>query len=252
MKLSALCNPRNSVFASDRRATVLNLDTLLKNEINGQEFFEENYFTSGMTTLVDRALRQLAGNQSGSTMFLLSQAMGGGKTHSMVSLGLLAQNQNLRCKVLGEKDPAPNLKNCRIAGFNGRNTDAPGSIWGSIAAQLGKKDLFAQYVSPILTAPGPEAWKQLLQGEPLIIFLDELPPYLEYAAAVPSGSANLAVITTSALANLFVAVADSNLSNVCLVLSDLAGTNYSSGQSSLQAAIDRAVQGITGEANRVY
>jgi hypothetical protein len=82
-----------------------------------------------------------------------------------------------------------------------------------------------------------------------VLFLDELPPYLEYAVAVPVGNADLSVVTTAALANLFIAVAD--MENVCLVLSDLAGTNFSVGQSSLQAAFNRAIQGITSESRRI-
>jgi hypothetical protein len=249
MNLKTLCKPRPTVFASDRRATVLNLDTFLKGQVHGGEFFEENYFTTGMLTLVDRALRHLSGNAAGSSVFLLSQAMGGGKTHSMIGLGLLARDPELRKKVLGDKDPAPRLGRCRVVGFNGRNSDAPGGIWGAIAEQLGKGDQFARYVTPMLNAPGPEAWRQLLGGDPLILFLDELPPYMENAVAVPVGGANLGVVTTTALANLFVAV--SEMDNVCLVLSDLAGTNYSVGQANLQAAYDRAVQGITSEARRI-
>lgn len=249
MSLKAHCTPRPSVFAADRRATVLNLDAFLKGQVHGPEFFDENYFTSGMTSLVDRVFRQLSGSVSGSSIFSLSQAMGGGKTHSMIALGLLARDPALRKKVLAEKDPAPKLKKCRVIGFNGRRSDAPGGIWGDLAEQLGKSEMFAPYVSPILKAPGPESWKQLLNGDPLIIFLDELPPYLEYATAVPVGGAHLGTVTTTALANLFVAVTE--LDNVCLVLSDLAGTNYSVGQDSLQAAFDRSVQGIASEAKRV-
>lgn len=249
MTLKTLCTPRDSVFVADRRATVLSLDTFLKGKVHGGEFFDENYFTNGMLTLVDRAFRHLSGSGAGSSVFLLSQAMGGGKTHSMIGLGLLARDPELRRKVLGENDPAPKLGRCRVVGFNGRSTDAQGGIWGSIAEQLGKADQFARYVSPLLNAPGPEAWKQLLGGDPLVLFLDELPPYLEYAVAVPVGNADLGVVTTTALANLFVAVAE--MDNVCLVLSDLAGTNFSIGQSNLQAAFDRAVQGITSESKRI-
>lgn len=249
MKLKTLCTPRPTVFASDRRATVLNLDTFLKGQVHGGEFFEENHFTAGMLTLVDRALRHMAGKEAGSSVFFLSQAMGGGKTHSMIGLGLLARDPDLRRRFLDEKDSYPRLGRCRVVGFNGRNSDAPGGIWGAIADQLGKAQQFARYVNPMLTAPGPEAWKQLLAGDPLILFLDELPPYLEGAVAVPVGGANLGVVTTTALANLFVAV--SEMDNVCLVLSDLAGTNYSVGQANLQAAYDRAVQGITSEAKRI-
>ena len=249
MTLKSLCVPRKSVLSADRRATVLSLDTFLKNQVHGAEFFEENHFTNGMTTLVDRVFRLLAGSATGSSVFLLSQAMGGGKTHSMIALGLLARDPELRQRVLGADDPAPKLGRCRVVGFNGRNTDAPGGIWGSIAEQLGKADKFAQYTSGILSAPGPEAWKQLLGGDPLVIFMDELPPYLEYAASRPVGNSDLAVVTTTALANLFVAVTD--MDNVCLVLSDLAGTNYSVGQQGLNAAFQRAQQGITAELSRV-
>ena len=248
MSLKSLCQPRQSVFAADRRATVLNLESVLKNQLSGQEFFDENYFTVGMETLIDRAFRHLAGSGAGSPVFMLSQAMGGGKTHSMIALGLLARDPTLRTSVLGSKNPAPNLGPCRVVGFSGRNSDAPGGIWGSIADQLGKADQFAAYLSPLLKAPGPEAWKVLLGGQPTVLFLDELPPYLEYAAAVPVRNADLSVVTTTALANLFIAVAEMN--NVCLVLSDLAGTNFSIGQERIQSAFNRAVKSISNEAER--
>ena len=248
MSLKTLCQPRSSVFAKDRRVTVLSLDTFLKGTTNGKDFFEENYFTVGMTTLVERAFKHLSGNQAGSSVFLLSQAMGGGKTHGMIALGLLARDPELRRSVMGSNNPAPNLGKCQVVGFNGRNSDAAGGIWGSLATQLGRADQFSQYTQH-LQAPGPEAWKQLLSGTPLIIFLDELPPYLEYAAAKAVGNSDLAVVTTTALANLFVAVAD--MDNVCVVLSDLAGTSYSIGENRLQGAFDRATQSITNEARRI-
>lgn len=249
MSIHSLCTPRPSVFATDRRATVLSLDTFLNERVNGSEFFEENYFTHGMLTLVDRVFRHLGGSGAGSSVFLLSQAMGGGKTHSMIALGLLARDPELRKRILGDQDPAPRLGSCRVVGFNGRSTDAAGGIWGSISEQLGKAEQFTRYVSPLLNAPGPEAWKQMLGDAPLVLFLDELPPYLEYAVAVPVGNADLGVVTTTALANLFVAAAE--MDNVCLVLSDLAGTNFSIGQSNLEAAFNRAVQGISSESKRI-
>jgi len=247
--IKQLCEPRKSAFEADRRATVLNLDSLLKEQVDAGAFFEENYITNGMLMLVDRALRHLGGSGAGSSAFVLSQAMGGGKTHSMIALGLLARDANLRKKILKDQNPAPNLGNCKVIGFNGRSSDAAGGIWGSLAEQLGKAAEFATYVSPLLRAPGPEAWKKLLGDDPLVIFLDELPPYLSNAVAVPVGNGDLSVVTTTALANLLVAI--SELTNVCLVISDLAGTNYSGGQTSLEAAFNRAVQQITAESKRV-
>ncbi len=249
MSLATLCTPRPSVFKIDRRAQVLSLDTFLKNGINGREFFEENHITQGMDLLIDRTLRHLHTRSGGSTVFTLSQSMGGGKTHSMIALGLLAQDTKLRQEVLGVKNPAPTLGSVRTIGFNGRNTDAKGGILGELGRQLGKQELVAPYVSGVMSAPGPEAWSNLLRGEPLIIFLDELPPYLEYATSVPVGNSNLAVVTQTTLANLFVAVTE--LSNVCVVLSDLAGSNYTTGQQGLSTAFENAKSAITNEASRI-
>lgn len=247
--IKQLCEPRKSAFEADRRATVLNLDALLKGQVDAGAFFEENYFTNGMLMLVERALRHLGGSGAGSSAFVLSQAMGGGKTHSMIALGLLARDANLRKKILKDQNPAPGLGNCKVIGFNGRSSDAVGGIWGSLAEQLGKADEFKPYVSPLLRAPGPEAWKKLLGADPLLIFLDELPPYLSNAVAIPVGNGDLSVVTTTALANLLVAI--SELKNVCLIISDLAGTNYSGGQTALEAAFNRAIQQITAESARI-
>ena len=120
MSTHSLCKPRPSVFAADRRATVLSLDTFLKGQVNGPEFFEENFFTNGMLTLIDRAFRHLGGSGAGSSVFLLSQAMGGGKTHSMIALGLLARDPELRNKVLGANcSVIPNYR-CPCRGYNNK------------------------------------------------------------------------------------------------------------------------------------
>src|SRR5690606_8933478 len=80
---------------------------------------------------------------------------------------------------------------------------------------------------------GQSAWINLLKDEPILILLDELPPYLEYARTIPAGTGTLADITTNALSNLFNALGKADLSNVCLVISDLQAT-YQSGSDLLQ------------------
>jgi predicted AAA+ superfamily ATPase len=91
---------------------------------------------------------------------------------------------------------------------------------GAIAEQLGKKESFKDYYSP-LQAPGQKAWTNLLKGEPLLILLDELPPYFENAKSKTIGNSDLAAVTTTALSNLLVAVGKPELENVCVVISDL-------------------------------
>ncbi len=244
MYLKTSCTPRESVFNRDRRDVVLNLSDLLESKINAVDFFEENFITSGMKTLLEKTFSRLEGSIDQASTFLLTQAMGGGKTHNMIALGLLARNPELRLKVLGTKSPGAKLGNVRVLGFTGRESDAPLGIWGSIAEQLGKKELFNNYYSP-LQAPGVTAWINLLKDEPTVIMLDELPPYMEYAKSKEIGNSDLAVVTTTALSNLLVAVNKSDLSNVCVIISDLTAS-YTGGS----AQINKALENLQKETNR--
>ncbi|MCI0428429.1 MAG: DUF499 domain-containing protein [Nitrospiraceae bacterium] len=220
--LQQLCVPRDSVFDIAKRDTVLNLTHLAGNKIDGPTFLEENYVTDGMRTLLIEAFRRLQG-KSEKAVFKLTQAMGGGKTHNLIALGMLAKHPELRAHVLPELPKAKELPTVRVVAFSGRETDVPHGIWGEIARQIGKKDLFAPYYSP-LQAPGRNAWTNLLKGAPTLILLDELPPYLDNAKAIAVGNSDLSRVTATALTNLFEAVAEKELGNVCVVLTDLVGT----------------------------
>ncbi|MDT4292341.1 DUF499 domain-containing protein [Methylomonas sp. MO1] len=244
MNLSQACKPRQSVFDRSRRDVVLNIDDLLKERINGEQFFDENFITSGMQILLDKVFERLAGRSNQASTFLLSQAMGGGKTHNMIALGLLAKNPEFRNKVLGTDSHGSRLGAIRVIGFNGRESDAAFGIWGELAEQLGKKEVFRDLYSP-LSAPGTTAWINLLKGEPTIIFLDELPPYFANAKAKEIGETTLAHVTNTALSNLMVAVDRPELANVCVVISDLRAT-YEDGSNELNQALDN----LANEANR--
>ena len=232
--LSQLCVPRTTVFDRSIQDTVLDLTDLTENSIDPYKFFEENYLTSGMNSLLKEAFRRFKG-ESASGVIKLKQAMGGGKTHCMIALGLLAKYPNIRDNMLGAKR-ADNKQEVTVVAFSGRESDAPFGIWGSIAEQLGKKSVFNDYYSP-LGAPGQSAWINLLKSDkPLLILLDELPPYFEYARSRKIGNSDLAVITTTALSNLLVAVNKKELSNVCVVISDLSA-NYETGSESINTAL---------------
>ncbi len=60
--LKNLCTPRQSVFNRDRRDVVLDLSDLLESKIKGEEFFEENFKTSGMKTLIEKTFNRLEGS----------------------------------------------------------------------------------------------------------------------------------------------------------------------------------------------
>ena len=239
--LFAMVKPRPSVFESIHQDDVLNLSDL--DNIDPEQFFRENFRTEGMKTLFTTGFQRFSGK--GTTgLIKLTQAMGGGKTHSMIAMGLLAKFPEYRKGILPNSADYNSVGKVRVVAFTGRESDARFGIWGSIAEQLGKKDVFNDYYSP-LQAPGEMAWVNLLQGEPLLILLDELPPYLENAKSRMIGNSDLCKVTSTALSNLFSAVGKRELSNVCVVISDLNAT-YESGSNVIRSQF----KNLSNEINR--
>ena len=113
-----------------------NLADLINDAGDGSEFFSRNFVTHGMDQLFREGLLRLSG-KSDQAVFELTQAMGGGKTHMMIALGLLARHPNLRKEVLSaDLTSRIEFGHARIAAFNGRN-NPDNFIWGEIATQLG-------------------------------------------------------------------------------------------------------------------
>ena len=172
--IKALCKPRDSVFKDATRDDVLNLSDFIDGKINADKFFEENFKTKGMELLFETAFKRFAG-KSETGVIKLTQAMGGGKTHNMLALALLARNPDLRGKFIGSA--YSDIGEISVVAFSGRESDVKFGIWGRIAEQLECKEFFADHYSP-LKAPGESAWVNLLKDRRLLILLDELPPYL--------------------------------------------------------------------------
>jgi len=233
--LKDLCVPRQSVFDTQRRDTVLDISDLIAGRIEPDVFFEENFVTDGMKVLLHQSFLRLEGH-SDQGVFRLKQAMGGGKTHNLLTLGLLAKHPEFRPKVMGkfhqiDKD----LGEIKVVAFTGRESDSPLGIWGSIATQLGKKDHFKDLYSP-LQAPGQTAWEKLLENEAVLILLDELPPYFENARSKAIGNSDLAKVSATALSNLLVAIGRPSCSKVCLVISDLSAA-YTTGAQQISSIL---------------
>ncbi|WP_373486127.1 DUF499 domain-containing protein [Acetobacterium malicum] len=236
-----MLKPRESVFSDTAREDVLNLTDFADHRIDANKFFGENFKTQGMTVLFDTAFSRFKG-ESDTGVIKLTQAMGGGKTHSMLALALLAENVDLREKILGAD--FGDLGEIKVVVFSGRE-NADFGIWGSIAEQLGKKEFFKDYYSP-LKAPGEKSWVELLKDQKTLILLDELPPYLENAKSIMVGNSDLSKVTMTALSNLFTALGKEQLANVCLVFSDLKAA-YESGSELLQSSFRE----LEAEANRI-
>lgn len=238
LRVKQNCKPRANVFETGTRDTVDALSDLSSRKIDASKFFEENHFTEGLRQLCENGLKRLAG-QFDTGVFRLKQAMGGGKTHSLIAFGLLAGSQELRREVLPGVglDSFDTFASARLICFEGRERPIHG-LWGHIAKELGKESQLARFYSP-LQAPGKEDWVQLIGDEPIVIMLDELPPYLEGVAAVTVGDTNLATITADALANLMMAVQE-KLPRALVIITDL-NSAWEGGS----RALDKAVKAAT-------
>jgi predicted AAA+ superfamily ATPase len=209
---------------------------------DAHEFFDKNYVTKGMETLLNQGLKRLGG-KSDQAVFELKQAMGGGKTHSMIALGLLARDSDLRAAVVPEVARDSGFGAARLVAVNGRLGFEETFLWGEIATQLGKAAQFSKFWKDGAKAPSERDWIELIGDDPTLILLDELPPYFDYAVTRLVGGGTLAQVTTYALGNLL--SASLKLKRSCVVLSNLSGS-YEGATRQLRQAIRNFEQ----EANR--
>ena len=198
-----------------------NLAELIGDQGDGRAFFARNYITHGMEQLFREGLLRLSGH-SDQAVFELNQAMGGGKTHLMIALGLLARHPHLRSEVLpSELADRLQFGSARIAAFNGRN-DPEHFIWGEIATQLGAGEAIKPYWANGPRAVDQAAWKALIGDHPTLILLDELPPYLDNASTRVIGEGTLATLVTYSLGTLMSAALE--LPHCAIVIANLSGS----------------------------
>jgi predicted AAA+ superfamily ATPase len=189
-----------------------------------------------MQDLISEGMARLAG-VSTQGVFHLKQAMGGGKTHLLVGFGLLAKHPVLRKQYCGGLPYAQDFEAADIAAFNGRN-NPDHFFWGEIANQLGKGEQFTTFWTSGPKAPDEKDWLKLFDGcKPLLILLDEIPPYFHYLDTQKVGNGTVADIATRAFANLITAAGKKR--NVCVVVSDLAAS-YDTGTRLINRALEDA------------
>ncbi|MER9651510.1 anti-phage-associated DUF499 domain-containing protein [Mesorhizobium sp. M0199] len=216
-------------------------DLVGHSEADARGFFEKTYVTEGMAQLIRQGLQRLSGGND-QAAFELRQAMGGGKTHSMLALGYLAANPHVAGSVGARLIEGFLPVAAKVIVISGRNIDHDKFLWGTIAEQLGKGDEFARFWSNGARAPNEDDWIKLIDDAPVLILIDELPPYLDKAVTITVGSGNLGDVTSAALSNLLSAAI--KLPRLCIVLSTLVGQYKSSSD------LSRIVSQITNEARR--
>lgn len=215
-----------------------NLVDLIDDAGDGRDFFSRNYVTHGMDQLFREGLLRLSG-KSDQAVFELTQAMGGGKTHMMIALGLLARHSHLREEVLqAELTSRVEFGEARIAAFNGRN-NPDHYIWGEIASQLGAAEAIKPYWANGPKAVDQRQWMEIIGDKPTLILLDELPPYLDNASTQVFGKGTLANMVVYSLSSLMSAALE--LPNCAIVIANLSGS-YTAQTRALADAISNLQQ----------
>ena len=126
---------------------------------DGAEFFRRNHFTEGLRRLVERGFERLAG-RSDDGAFYLTQAMGGGKKHSLLAFGLLAQIPELRKRVVPGMLAGTEFDGVRVVIFSGlQNPDS--LLWGHIAEKLARPEVMAPFWRTGARTPGVNVWVSL-------------------------------------------------------------------------------------------
>ncbi|MEP3665224.1 MAG: DUF499 domain-containing protein [Roseibium sp.] len=236
-ELSADIESFNRTDQVEHLANMINVS-----ETDARKFFAKNHVTKGMEEFMRLALKRLSG-QASESIFELNQSMGGGKTHNMMALGMVAKHPGLADILPDSVTDGIDLNETRIAAINGRSIDRDRYLWGDIATQLGKEDQFRELWKNGPKAPSEQDWKDLLGDAPTLILLDELPPHFDYAVTIPVGDGNLSHTLKYALSNLFSAVM--NLPNVVVVIASLQGAYQSAGRE-----IAATMKDVSGEARR--
>lgn len=215
-----------------------NLAELINDEGDGREFFSRNFVTHGMEQLFREGLLRLSG-KSDQAVFELTQAMGVGKTHMMIALGLLARHPHLRSDILPPDLAARvDFGTARIAAFNGRN-NPDNYIWGEIASQLNAEDAIKPYWVNGPKAVDQRKWKEIIGSEPTLILLDELPPYLNNASTQVLGQGTLADVVVYSLSSLMSAALE--LPKCAIVIANLSGS-YKKEATAIKGAISNLEQ----------
>lgn len=244
-----LCTVGPTVASESLVEQVAQLEDLVTpGKLDGVEFFRRNHFTDGLKLLVQRGCERLAGNSEDGA-FYLTQAMGGGKTHSLLAFGLLAGNPELRRKVFPDLAAGSKFAAAKVVVFSGhQNPDH--LLWGAIAERLGNPEVMAPFWKDGPRAPGVDEWVALLGTEPVLILLDELPSYLQMAQGQTVGRSTLGDLTIGALERLFNAL--TRCPRACVVVTNLKDDVYLDGTGQLRTLIenltkhyDRNAQAIT-------
>jgi uncharacterized protein DUF499 len=232
--IKQLCKGSSAVTSDglvEQVAQVEKFDEVVR---DAREFFRRNHFTDGLNRLIEQGFARLAGrSEQGS--FYLTQAMGGGKTHSLLAFGLLAADPKLRKEVLSGSQANTDFGPAKVVIFSGLQSPE-NLLWGHIAEKAGRPEPMERFWRNGPRTPGVNEWAAVLGDKPILVLLDELPSYLQMAQGEPVGNTTLGDLTIGALERLFNAL--DRCPRACVVVTNLKDDVYLDGSGQLKTLIE--------------
>lgn len=151
-----------------------------------ESFFQATHPTATLKRLLNDTLSHLAGTKPINPVLLFDAGFGGGKTHAMAAIYYATKNPtNPEIKRLLGNIPVP--KNCRIIVIDGSAYGGKGikreqhqfkTLWADFLYQLGETILAKESDNPE-GLPERKDVTELLQKQPTLILIDEIPKYLD-------------------------------------------------------------------------
>lgn len=224
-EVTKLCTLTDDALDIDRQSQVEHLSSIMEIDYEqAKAFYARNHVTDGMKTFLRGSLKRMHLG-SGQGIYELRQAMGGGKTHNMIMLGLLSRFPQLANLLPEEITEGIKPAEARIAIVNGRSIKH--YMMGDIALQL-DGDSFSSHWTGTPDPMSEQDWMDLIGDKPTLIMLDELPPYLALARTRAIGEGTLLDVLTYTISNLLSAVM--KLPHAVVVIGSLDAAYNSAGE----------------------
>jgi hypothetical protein len=157
-----------------------------------ETFFQATHPTTTLKQLLTDTLNHLTGTKPMNPVLLFDAGFGGGKTHAMAAIYYAVKNPtNPEIKKLLGTVPTP--KNCRIIVIDGSAYGGKGikreqhqfkTLWADFLYQLGETTLAKESDNPE-GLPERKDITELLQKQPTLILIDEIPKYLDLVKDQP-------------------------------------------------------------------
>ena len=232
-------------------------------------FFATTYLSAGLSDLLRRVLREMAGTGSGNRIIQIDTPFGGGKTHTLLALYHLftapdAVRNRPELADLLRSAGLTAVPDVRVVTFVGTESSAAQAeeqadgtrvrtIWGQLAHQLGGRDGYqlVRESDEQRVAPGVAALVKLLETRPALILIDELVNYIVGAAGIPVGDATLKDQTISFLQQLTSAVAQTAKSVLLLTIPSSQTEIYGQAAQDMQQRLFASAQQVSEIAGRI-